>query len=93
MGYDDFMSFFSVREGETEWTLPADTSYSGQVADQFRLGCSTDIASSVESCQFVGQYDVYLVRLHTHMSVDMMTYEDLERILGEIDRRMANCLD
>jgi hypothetical protein len=92
-GYRDFMSDFLVREGETEWTLPAEISYRSQVADQFRLGCSTHIAGGVQCCQFIGQYGVYLVRFHTYMSPDMMTYEDLEYILQDIDQRMAGCLD
>jgi hypothetical protein len=33
------------------------------------------------------------VRFQTAMSPDMMTYENLERILQDIDQRMARCLD
>lgn len=92
-GYHDFMSYFSVRERETEWTLPAELTYHSQIADQFRLGCSTHSASGVQRCQFIGQYNVYLVVFHTYMSSDLMTYEDFEHILQDIDRRMAECLD
>jgi hypothetical protein len=92
-GYRDFMSYFSVREGETEWSLPTEFTWRSQIADQFRLGCSTHRSSGVQRCQFIGQYDVYLVRFHTYMSSDLMTYEDLECILQDIDLRMAECLD
>jgi len=91
-GYRDFMSDFSVREEETEWTLPTELTYRSQVADQFRLGCSTHCPSGVQRCQFIGQYGPYVVVFHTYMSSDMMTYGDFERILQDIDRRMAQCL-
>ena len=86
------MSDFSVREGETEWTLPRELEFQSQGANQFRLGCSTHRASDTQRCLFVGQYGVYLVRFHTYMSSDMMSYEDLEHILEDIDQRIANCL-
>lgn len=92
-GYEKLLSHFSVRSEETEWTLPEALDYHGSTADQFRLGCSTWLPTNVESCQFLGQYGVYLVRFHTLMSPDMMTYEDLEHILQDIDRRMAECLN
>ena len=90
-GFRDFMSDFSVREGETEWTVPRELMFSSQVADQFRLGCSTRVASGAQRCLFIGQYGVYLVRFHTYMSADIMTYDDLEHILQDIDSRMAEC--
>jgi hypothetical protein len=92
-GYKDFMSYFSLDEGETEWSLPVDLAYRSPVADQSRLGCSTNRTSDVERCQFIGQYGVYLVRFHTYVSPDMMTYKDLELILQDIDRRMTECLN
>lgn len=91
-GYHSFMSYFSVREEETEWILPTELVHSSQVADQYRLGCSTHRTSGIQLCQFVGQYGPYLVRFHTYMSSDMMTYKQFEHILQDIDRRMANCL-
>ena len=90
-GYYDFMSHFSVREGETEWEIPPEITYRSQVADQSRLGCSTHLPSGVQHCQFIAQYEVYIVRFHADMS-EVMTYADLERILQDIDRRMAQCL-
>ena len=92
-GYRDFRSLFSVRKEETEWTLPAELTYRSQVADQYRLACSTHRPSGVERCQFVGQYRMYLVSFHTYMSTQMMTYDDFEHILQDIDQRMAKCLN
>jgi hypothetical protein len=92
-GFHDFASEFSVREGETGWTMPRELTYRSQVVDQFRLGCSTHRTSGTQRCLFVGQYGVYLVRFHAYISSDMMTYEDMEHILQDIDRRMAECLD
>ena len=90
-GFRDIMSDFSIREGETEWTVPQELVFHSQVADQFRLGCSTRIASGAQRCLFIGQYGVYLVKFHTYMSTDMMTYDDLEYILQDIDSRMTEC--
>jgi len=92
-GYQDFMSFFLLREGETEWFLPSELTYGTPSADQFRLGCSTQRTSGVERCQFIAQYGVYLLRFHTYMSPEMMTYDDLKHILQDIERRMVECLD
>lgn len=92
-GYNDFMSYFSLDEGETEWILPEGFACKSPVADQFRLGCSSYHPGDVERCQFNGQFGVYLVRFHTCMSLDMMTYNDLEFILQDMDQRMTECLN
>ena len=92
-GYQDFMSFFSLREEETDWSLPVELTYSNPSADQSRLGCSTQRSSGVERCQFIAQYGVYLLRFHTYMSPEMMTYDDLEHILQDIEGRMTECLN
>jgi len=91
-GYHDFMSYFSVREEETEWQIPPEITYHSQVADQSRLGCSTHLPSGVQRCQFIAQYEAYIVRFDTDMS-EVMTYAGFERILWDIDRRMAECLE
>lgn len=91
-GYQDFMSFFSLHREETEWFLPSELTYNSLGADRFRLGCSTDRTSGVERCQLIAQYGVYLLRFHTYMSPEMMTFENLELILQDIDRRMSLCL-
>jgi hypothetical protein len=89
-GYQDFMSYFSLREEETEWFLPSELTYD-TTADRFRLGCSAERTSGVERCQLIAQYGVYLLRFHIYMSPEMMTYDDLEHILQDIERRMAEC--
>ena len=84
--------WFHSDENETEWYIPSDFTYKSTVADNYRFGCQTHNPSGVQSCQFVGQYEVYLIRFRTHMS-EIMTYEDLEHILQTIDNKMAQCLD
>ena len=72
-GFDDFLSGFSPRAGETEWIEPSELAFQSQTADQFRLGCSIQLDSNTRMCLFIGQYGVYLVRFHTYMSEDLMT--------------------
>jgi len=91
--YHDFVrAFFSVRDNEMEWQIPPEITYRSQVADQDHLGCSTHLPSGVQRCQFIAQYEVYIVRFDADMS-EVMTYTDFERILQDIDRRMSECLD
>jgi hypothetical protein len=82
---------FSAREGWTEWYIPDAFNYQSSVADQFRFGCYRHEASDVETCQAVGQYDVYLIRFYANMS-SILTYRDLERMLQAIDNKVAQCL-
>jgi len=91
-GYEDFQSDFTVRDDQSDWIVPEGISYNSPVADQFRVACAVRYPSPEERCRFIGQYDVYVVKFHTHMSPELMTYQDLERILLDIDRRMAECL-
>jgi hypothetical protein len=84
--------WFHSDENETEWYIPSDFTYESTVANNYRFGCQTHKPSGVQSCQFVGQYEVYLIRFRTDMS-SIMTYEDLERILQAIDNKMAQCLE
>ncbi len=82
-------SWFSLREGWGPWSVPAELAYQSLVADQSRFACYTHQSSGVQTCQAVGQYEEYLVRFHTDMSPDYMTFAHLERILVAIDERMA----
>jgi len=92
-GYHDFVGdFFSTRDTETEWEIPPEITFRSQVADQDHLGCSTHIRSSVRRCQFIAQYEVYIVRFDADMS-EVMTYAGFERILQDIDSRMTQCLN
>lgn len=84
-------SYFSPRAKFTEWELPPEIMYQSSTADQAQLGCATDIFSKVQHCQFVAQYNVYIVWFDADMS-EVMTYADFEAVLQEIDRRMTECL-
>ena len=76
-GYTDFMLDFDYLEEETGWSLPPELRYHSQIADQYRLECTAWRSGGYERCQFIAQYDVYLVEFHTYMSPEMMTYGDL----------------
>jgi hypothetical protein len=84
-------SYFNVREGWTAWVLPPDLTYQSSIADQLRLSCRTEYVTGQQRCQFTARYGVYIVWIVTDMS-EVMTYSDFERILREIDHRMADCL-
>ncbi len=81
--------WFSPREGWGPWSVPAELPYQSPVADQFRFACYTEQQTGRQACQAVGQYEQYLVRFHTFMWPETMTFADLQRILVAIDERMA----
>ena len=85
-------SYFNVREGWTAWILPSELTYQSSLADQLRLGCTTEYATEQQRCQFTAQYEVYIVWFDIDIS-KVMTYSDLERLLKDIDHRMAACLE
>lgn len=90
--YDDFVkSYFSSNDELPEWTAPSELTYQSLVADQVQFGCSTEVGTDREYCQFAAQYDVYIVWFYSVMS-EVMTYADFEAVLQEIDRRMTECL-
>ena len=90
--FDEYANnVFSTRLGWTEWYIPDAFVYQSKVADQFRFSCYKHEASGVETCQAVGQYDVYLIRFLADMST-IFTYQDLERILQEIDNKADQCI-
>lgn len=90
--FTDFVgSGFSLRRGWTEWYVPDSFDYQSSVADQYRFACYKHIASGVETCQAVGQYGPYLIRLHANMS-PILAYQDLERAFRAIDAQAAQCL-
>jgi len=85
-------SYFNARDGWTEWTLPSELAYHSPLANQLRLGCVTEFTTGQQQCQFIANYEVYIVWLDSDIS-EKMTYADFERILRDIDHRMAECLD
>jgi hypothetical protein len=91
-GYFDLVdSWFDSEEDATDWYIPPQFNYESTAANHYRFGCRTYKPSGVESCQLVGQYEIYITRFHTFMS-PIMTYGDLERILVAIDTKMTQCL-
>ncbi len=84
-------TWFDRTEDATDWYVPYEFNYKSKVANQFRFGCRTYEPGGVESCQFVSQYEIYIIRFYTFMS-PLMTYDDLKHILQTIDNKTARCL-
>ena len=92
-GYVDLSeSWFHLREDEGDWYVPSEFSYESPIADHYRFGCSIHQPSGFQTCQMAAQYGVYVMRFYAGMSL-MMTYEDLERILREIDNKVERCFN
>jgi hypothetical protein len=79
----------------TPWRTPGQLPYESPIADKSRFAChDSDVGGRATICQFMAQYDEYLVIFHTVMTPgDMqpqsyMTFADLERILKAIDELM-----
>lgn len=92
--YDEVSKYyFSKQKNSTLWKPPEDLNDLKLHADAFKIACSTltDVEPNVEVCQFTAQYGIY----ETYFSVDMITldYNDLSRLVGEIDHKMSLCLD
>jgi hypothetical protein len=84
-------SVFSI----TPWELPSQLPYYSAVADKSRFAChDTEVGGRATVCQFIGQYDEYIVVFHTVMTPEdmqpqsYMTFANLECILEAIDERM-----
>ncbi len=71
--------------------IPEKFSYQSIIADQFLFGCSENRSTDRTGCDFLGQYEEYLVLFGTDLG-EGMSYDDLERILKEIDHKMFTYL-
>jgi hypothetical protein len=74
---------------DTPWIVPSEVSRS-TAADQSFLACSEQ--GGIPMCQFIGQYEEYIVLFTTHMPPSFMTYTDLEHVLQAIDQQMVRYL-
>jgi hypothetical protein len=79
----------------TPWVVPGQLPYYSAVADKSRFAChDTDVGGRATICQFMAQYNEYIVIFHTVMTPEdmqpqsYMTFASLERILKAIDERM-----
>lgn len=84
-------SVFSV----TPWETPPQLPYVSPTADKYRFAChDTSVGGRATICQFLAQYNEYIVVFHTVMTPEdmqpqsYMTFADLERILKAIDEQM-----
>lgn len=97
-GYEDLVDYFDphahffCRDKKTQWEIPQELTYRSELADQFQLGCTVDCSTNPQRCQYIAQYGVYVVWYHARLS-EVITYTEFERILQDIDARMAECLD
>jgi hypothetical protein len=93
---EDWFSY-NERYG-TPWSLPAGLSFSSVSAIRSRLGCQ--FYGSDESCNFVAQYDEFIVRFNIRRSagtpngwVEPISYEDLSQLLASLDMHIASLID
>jgi len=80
----------------TPWTIPGQLPYQSPLAKMSRFAChDSNVGGQATVCEFMGQYEEYIVIFHTVMTPDdmspqsYMTFADLEPILVAIDERMA----
>ena len=73
----------------TAWEVPSELPYRSSVADRSRLGCHVSGITGTRICQFMGQYDEFMVIFYTGFGEQHMTYAALEHILQTIDERMT----
>lgn len=56
------------------------------IADEYLLGCTQN---EIETCLFVALYEKNVVEFKVDMH--SLTYDDLVKLLIDIDRRMQSC--
>ncbi len=89
--YEAWSEFlFAQREYQAPWAVPPELPYTNSTADRSHFACTE--SGGNHSCQFLGQYEEYILIFNTFVSTDFMTYTDLKRILEAIDERMADYL-
>ena len=86
---------FLNRDLVTPWEVPRTWSYESPLADHFKFACAdVNILGVIyRNCQAVAQYDEYISFLNGCVGPNSMTLGDLERILIDIDERMALYLE
>jgi hypothetical protein len=85
-------SQFYSAEMLAPWEMPPELPYQSLVADQFQFACAEfeDFPSGrFTRCTAMGQYGRFLVIFSTRVSVDCMTFEELDGILTTIDTQMS----
>jgi hypothetical protein len=91
-GYRELVnSWFSPQAGYSEWATPPDLANLLTHANQDQLACSVYVSGQVEWCQYIAQYQPYVIKL----SADMLaiSHEDFIELVKEIDRRATSCLE
>lgn len=76
----------------SDWVGPAQLSYETSIADQFHFACIPSELDGIPAytCSALGQYgDMTSVLYANVFQSQGFTWEDMERVLGAIDDRMA----
>ena len=90
-GYRELVnSWFSPQVGYSEWSTPPDLANLFTDANQYHIACSLYQSSQVEWCQYIAQYEPYVIKLSADMLA--LSHEDFTELVREIDRRATNCL-
>jgi hypothetical protein len=86
---------YSGNDFTTPWVTPDELLYESSVASQSHFACHTYDGDL--HCQFLGQYDEFIVLFFTHKEYfthkEVISYDDLKQVLEAIDQRMAEQLD
>jgi hypothetical protein len=90
-GYKELVnSWFSPQAGYSEWATPPDLVNLSTGANQAQLACSVYLSGQVEWCQYIAQYQSYVIKLSTDMLA--LSHEDFIELVREIDQRATSCL-
>lgn len=90
-GYEELTkTWVSPEDGYTEWMTPSELINLPINADQSLLACHVHITSQVERCQYIAQYESYVVEFRADLIA--LSYKDFIELVREIDRRATSCL-
>jgi hypothetical protein len=69
---------------------PKDISFSSNAAQEFTLKCEVLEFTPTEICMYIAAYDDKVVVFNTHLTPEVMSSDDLEKVLFSIDKKMQN---
>lgn len=75
------------------WREPDGWSYSSPDANEFHVACTiNNVVTTKEVCQAIWQYDEFVIVFGSVIRQELMTMEQFESVVREIDRIMASYL-
>ncbi len=94
---DEFSSqkdfLFKKTEFQGPYEIPEELPYESDVADRFHFACWRPEYTPMLGCGYLAQYGPYLVQFNFGWDLDTLTAPELEKVLREIDDKMANYAD